>query len=200
LSGKFPRLELWPADRYGIAMQCSDAELLKAVAAGDREAFAAFYDRHSATAFGLLKKLLREASDAEDVLQETFLQVWRQAGRFDPERSSPLGWLVMIARSRALDRLRRHPVPTTSELPDQPVIPEAEAAVEFQESQGAIVFALAQLPVEQQIAIQMAFFGGLTYEQVAERQGIPVGTAKTRIRLGMMKLRKLLEPMERSSA
>ncbi|HEX3151439.1 MAG TPA: sigma-70 family RNA polymerase sigma factor [Gemmataceae bacterium] len=181
-------------------MQCSDAELLRAVAAGDREAFAAFYDRHAATVFGLLKKMLHEASDAEDVLQEIFLQVWRQAGRFDAERSSPLGWLVMMSRSRALDRLRRQPVPTTSELPEQPVLPEAEAAVELAECQCAITGALAQLPADQQLAIQMAYFGGLTYEQVAERLAIPVGTAKTRIRLGMMKLRKLLEPMEGLSA
>ena len=185
-------------DRYGIAMLISDTDLLKAITAGDREAFAAFYDRHSATAFGLLKKMLREPSDAEDVLQETFLQVWRQAGRYDSERSSPLGWLVMMARSRAMDRLRRHSITTTSELPEQPVLPDAEAAAAFQECQFAVAGALAQLPAEQQIAIQIAFFGGLSYEQAADHLGIPVGTAKTRIRLGMMKLRKLLEPTEGS--
>ena len=177
-------------------MQRSDTELLVAVGGGDREAFAAFYDRHSPTAFGLLKKMLRGPGDAEDVLQEAFVQVWRQASRFDASRSSPLGWLVMIARSRGLDRLRRHSVSTASELPDRPVLPEAVDAAERDESAAAVRHALGQLPADQRSAIELAFYGGLTYELVADRQGIPVGTAKTRIRLGMIKLRKLLEPME----
>ena len=177
-------------------MQRSDGELTAAAAAGNRDAFAALYDRHSPTVFGLLRKMLPGSADAEDVLQETFLQAWRQAGRYDPDRSSVLGWLVMMARSRALDRLRRHPISTTSDVTDVAVLPETAAAAELDETRSVLCAAMTQLPPEQRSAIEMAFFAGMTYEQVAHRQGIPAGTAKTRIRLGMIKLRKLLESME----
>jgi len=177
------------------AMHVPDNELLVGVAAGDRTAFAAFYDRHSSAVFGLLVKMLPQRGDAEDVLQETFLQVWRQAGRFDPTRSSPFGWLVMLARSRAMDRLRRKAANPTSDPPDRPVLPDAESASERNEFAVRIRRALALLPAEQRAAIDLAFYGGLTYEEVADRQGIPVGTAKTRIRLGMHRLRNLLSDL-----
>jgi RNA polymerase sigma-70 factor, ECF subfamily len=126
------------------------------------------------------------------VLQETFLQVWRQAARFDPTRASPFGWVVMMARSRAVDRLRQKVASPTSEPFDRPVLPEAESAFERDETAARIRRALALLPAEQRAAIDLAFYGGLTYEQVADRQAIPLGTAKTRIRLGMHRLRRLL--------
>jgi RNA polymerase sigma-70 factor, ECF subfamily len=173
-------------------MHVSDTELLGGVAAGDRAAFAAFYDRHSAAVFGLLVKMLPQRGDAEDVLQETFLQVWRQAARFDPARASPFGWVVMMARSRAVDRLRQKVASPTSEPFDRPVLPEAESAFERDEAAARIRRALALLPAEQRAAIDLAFYGGLTYEEVADRQAIPLGTAKTRIRLGMHRLRRLL--------
>lgn len=169
------------------AMQRSDGDLLTAIAAGDREAFAALYDRHAAVVFGLLRAMLNGSSESEDVLQDTFLQAWRDAGRFDPTRSTPLGWLVMMARSRAIDSGRRRPVPPTADPPDPAVPPQAAAAVRL---------ALDQLPNDQQAAIELAFYGGLSYALVAERQGVPVGTAKTRIRQGMIKMRKLLGPTE----
>jgi RNA polymerase sigma-70 factor (ECF subfamily) len=173
-------------------MQISDTELLTRVAAGDPGAFAVFYDRHSAAVFGLLIKLLPQRGDAEDVLQESFLQVWRQASRFDPERSSPFGWVIMMARSRAVDRLRQKAASPTSELPDRPVLPEAELTFERDEDASRIRRALDLLPAEQRTAIDLAFYGGLTYEEVAARQAIPLGTAKTRIRSGMHRLRRLL--------
>jgi len=173
-------------------MLVSDNELLTGVAAGDRAAFAAFYDRHAPAVFGLLIRMLPQRGDAEDVLQETFMQVWRQAGRFDPTRSSPFGWVVMMARSRAVDRLRQKVASPTSEPTDRPVLSEAESALEREETAARIRRALALLPAEQRTAIDLAFYGGLTYEQVADRQAIPVGTAKTRIRLGMHRLRSLL--------
>lgn len=118
--------------------------------------------------------------------------MWRQAGRFDPTRSSPFGWLVVMARSRAVDRLRQRVTHTTSEPLDRPVLPEAGSAPERDEAADRIRGALAQLPAEQRSAIDLAFYGGLTYEQVADRQAIPLGTAKTRIRLGLHRLRRLL--------
>jgi RNA polymerase sigma-70 factor, ECF subfamily len=176
-------------------MHVPDTELLIGVAAGDRTAFAAFYDRHASAVFGLLIKMLPQRGDAEDVLQETFLQVWRQASRFDPARSSPFGWVVMIARSRAVDRLRQKAASPTSDPPDRSVLPEAESASERDETAARIRRALALLPAEQRAAIDLAFYGGLTYEEVADRQAIPVGTAKTRIRLGMHRLRSLLSDL-----
>jgi RNA polymerase sigma-70 factor (ECF subfamily) len=177
-------------------MPLSDDELMWAVAAGDREAFAALYDRHAPAVFGLLRTMLRGPGEAEDVLQEAFLQAWRQADRYDSARSTPLGWLVMMARSRALDVLRRRPPILTSDPPDRPVVSDVDSRLERDESAAAAIRALGQLADDQRTAIQLAFFGGLTYEQVAERLGVPTGTAKTRIRLGLMKLRKALDPTD----
>jgi RNA polymerase sigma-70 factor, ECF subfamily len=173
-------------------MPYSDAELLKAIAAGNRAAFAAFYSRHSPQIFGLLVRMLPARADAEDVLQETFLQVWRQAERFDPDRASPFGWLVMMARSRGTDRLRRKSISGTSEMVEPAVLDSSGLEAERQETADRVRQALACLAREQSSAIELAFFGGLTYEEVARRQGIPVGTAKTRIRLGLQHLRQTM--------
>jgi RNA polymerase sigma-70 factor (ECF subfamily) len=173
-------------------MQVSDTELVARIAAGDRAAFTEFYDRHSAAVFGLLVKMLPQRGDAEDVLQETLLQVWRQAGRFDPKRASPFGWVVMMARSRAVDRLRQKAASPTSKPPERSVVPETESMIERDENAVRIRRALDLLPAEQRTAIDLAFYGGLTYEEVADRQAIPLGTAKTRIRSGMHRLRRLL--------
>jgi RNA polymerase sigma-70 factor (ECF subfamily) len=178
------------------AMPLSDDELMRAVAAGDREAFAALYDRHAPAVFGLLRTMLPGHGEAEDVLQEAFLQAWRQADRYDSTRSTPVGWLVMMARSRALDFLRHRPPILTSDPPDRPVVSDVDSRLDRNESAAAVHRALGQLADDQQIAIRLAFFGGLTYEQVAGRLGVPAGTAKTRIRLGLMKLRKALEPTD----
>lgn len=179
----------------------TDAELLHAMTLGSAEAFAAFYDRHASVVYGVLLKMLPQTTDADDVLQETFLQVWRQASRFDAARSTPQGWVVMMARSRALDYLRRkNPAPTSAETPDRPVYPEEFLRLEQDETATRVRHALNQLPAEQRMAIDLAFFGGLTYEQVAQQQQVPLGTAKTRIRLGMKRLRHLLGDAEGESA
>jgi RNA polymerase sigma-70 factor, ECF subfamily len=116
--------------------------------------------------------------------------------RYDAKRSSPFGWVVMMARSRAVDQLRRRTDSVTSELPERPVLSETSANVERDEVAGKIREALGHLPADQRGAINLAFYGGLTYEQVAAREQIPVGTAKTRIRLGLQKLRRLLNATE----
>lgn len=140
--------------------------------------------------------MLREPGEAEDALQETFLQVWRQAGRYDSDRSTPRGWLVMIARSRALDRLRRRPATTEPGHSQPSAISTLDGVAERDETAAAVHRALGQLPTDQRAAIEMAFYEGLSYTEVAGRLGVPVGTAKTRIRLGMIKLRKILGPTE----
>ena len=168
----------------------TDAALIGRIAEGrDAAAFAALYDRLAPHALGLLFRVLRNRPDAEDVLQETFLQVWNQAERFDPARSVPLGWVLMIARSRATDRLRRKPRPACESVPDVPTAGDPTAGLQATETAGRMSAALGGLPPEQAVPIRLAFYEGLTHERIAARLGIPLGTVKTRIRLGMARLR-----------
>lgn len=171
----------------------SDPELVAGIAAGDPAAFAAFYDRHSSFVYGLLIRMLGRTAEADDALQETFLQVWREASRYEKDRASPTGWLVMMARSRAVDWLRRQG--TAAGRPGWPPpasSPDVGDGCERDEAACRVRAAVNRLPDVQRSAIELAFFGGLTYEQVATQQAIPVGTAKTRIRLGIQRLRQLL--------
>jgi len=168
----------------------TDTDLIGRIADGrDVAAFAALYDRLAPLAFGLLLRVLRNRPDAEDVLQETFLQVWHQAERFDPARSVPLGWVLMIARSRATDRLRRRPPPACESMPDVSTAGDPTVGLQASETAGRISAALGRLPPEQALPIRLAFYEGLTHERIAARLGIPLGTVKTRIRLGMARLR-----------
>lgn len=170
-------------------MTLSDYDLLGRTAARDRAAFSALYDRYAPRAFGLILRIIRNRTDAEDVLQETFLQVWNQAARFDPNRSAPDVWLLLIARSRAVDRLRKRRLTTKEELPDPATHTEPDTGLIRQEDAAKLHTALEQLPHEQRELIRRAFYCGLTHEQIAIELNLPLGTVKTRIRLGMMRLR-----------
>lgn len=184
------------AERSRFADRCtviSDDELVRKMAACDGLALAEFYDRYAGQLLGFLLKILGSRADAEDVLQEAFWQAWSSSGHFDPRRCSVRGWLYLLARSRAIDCLRRrrpsqeldsHLQPSTSTAP--------QGALEQAESDQRLDVALEQIPEEQAVAIRLAFFGGLTHDEVALAQSIPLGTAKTRIRLGMLRLRKIL--------
>src|SRR5579885_2433377 len=119
-------------------MTATDQELLGRIAARDREAFAAFYDRYAPRAFGLILRVLRNRTDAEDVLQEAFLQVWNQAGRFDPARAAPDVWVLLIARSRAVDRLRKKSAVTSDEVPDPGSADDPGRGLEREESAGRL--------------------------------------------------------------
>ncbi len=179
--------------QHGAVMQSSDQQLLSRIAGGDNSAFTAFYDRHAPRVYGLLNRLLDHKADADDVLQETFWQVWRRANQYDASRAPPVAWLFLIARSRALDHLRqRRPAPPPGSTPEPAQSLDPGSALERAEASGQVHAALAKLPEDQRRAIALAFFTGLTYEQVARAQAIPVGTAKTRIRRGMQRLRELL--------
>ena len=181
-------------------MEASDYYLLGRAARGDRDAFAALYDRHAPTVYGLLLKVLRCRDDADDVLQEVFLQAWRQVDHYDASRASVAGWLVLLARSRGLDCLRRRRR-TANGAAVEPAEPaEAAATVEQRETAAQVEAALAELPPEQRDALTLAFYSGLTHQQVAGRQGVPLGTAKTRIRLAMGRLRQVLEHLNPVSA
>jgi RNA polymerase sigma-70 factor (ECF subfamily) len=177
-------------------MSIPDAELLRQIdSARDREAFAALYDRFAARVYGLLLKLLRNRTDADDVLQETFIQVWNRAGHFDPERSVPEGWILMLARSRALDRLRRRPTTSTMAIPEASDVVEPGSDLLRQEAAIALQLALAGLPAEQSEPIRLAFLDGRTHDQIARLLEQPLGTVKTRIRLGMLRLRDRLNEL-----
>lgn len=175
------------------------AELVRAVARGDEPAFAALYDQYSHILFGLLLRILRSRAEAEDVLQEVFLQVWRQAASFDEERGRAFTWLVTLARSRALDRLRavdaRDRAADRSAQQAPPAISAVESADEGairSEREKIVRSALATLPEEQRNNLLLAYLGGMSQTEIAEQTGQPLGTVKTRMRAGLKKLSELL--------
>ena len=176
--------------------QIDDVALLKAIAGKDEKAVSQLYDRYRVVLFGLLVRILNNREEAEDVLQELFLQVWHRAGDYDPNRGRPFTWLVTLARSRAIDRLRsvasRERVASESAREVTEEVSDAVADAVRSEQRGIVTSALSQLPEEQQKALVLAYFDGLTQSEIADRLGAPLGTVKTRMRAGMMKLREVL--------
>lgn len=178
------------------APQISDVELLHAIARGDEPSLARLYDQYRVILFGLLMRILNSREEAEDVLQEVFLQVWKRAGDFDENRGKPFTWLVTLTRSRAIDRIRllgaRQRLAANS-ASDQPE--EASDALKdtFRSEQKEIVrLALAELPEEQRRTLLLAYFEGLTQTEIAARLNAPLGTVKTRMRTAMTRLRERL--------
>ncbi len=176
--------------------QESDILLLKAIAARDEAALAQLYDRYRTILFGLLMRILNNREEAEDVLQEVFLQVWRKAADFDESRGRPFTWLVTLARSRGIDRLRtlasRERVAEAGAREVSEEISDAANDAFKSERRGLVSNALAKLPDEQKRPIMLAYFDGLTQSEIATRTGAPLGTVKTRMRTGMIRLRELL--------
>jgi RNA polymerase sigma-70 factor (ECF subfamily) len=170
------------------------------VARGDQHALAAVYDATSAAVYGLALRILRDSGAAEDVTLEVYTQAFRQAATYDPERGSPLAWLLTVARSRAIDRLRadtrtrqrQAPLESVETMPAGTPDPEASSLVT--EEQRAIREALASLTGDQRRVIELAYYGGLTHTEIAARLRQPLGTVKTRIRTGMLVLRAHLRP------
>jgi RNA polymerase sigma-70 factor (ECF subfamily) len=176
--------------------QESDILLLKAIAARDEAALAQLYDRYRTILFGLLMRILNNREEAEDVLQEVFLQVWRKAADFDESRGRPFTWLVTLARSRGIDRLRtlasRERVAEAGAREVSEEISDAATDAFKSEQRGLVSDALAKLPDEQKRPIMLAYFDGLTQSEIATHLGSPLGTVKTRMRTGMIRLRELL--------
>jgi RNA polymerase sigma-70 factor (ECF subfamily) len=177
-----------------------DAELLQAIAERDEHALALLYDRYRLILFGLTMRILNSRPEAEDVLQEVLLQVWRRASDFDPLRGKPFTWLVMLARSRAIDRLRQLGVrdrlteSVAREAPEE----ASDASVDtlHSEQREIVKRALAELPEEQRRVLLLAYFEGLTQAEIAALLATPLGTVKTRMRAGMKKLRELLKELK----
>jgi RNA polymerase sigma-70 factor (ECF subfamily) len=174
------------------------AERILALGAGERSALAQVYRLTSAKLFGVCLSILRDRGEAEEVLQEVYLTVWRNAGSFNPARASPITWLITIARNKAIDRLRAgnvirrsDPIETVAEMRDSRRVPleELEAADEMRR----LMACLAELDPRQAAAIRGAFLEGATYEELANRMNVPLGTMKSWIRRGLLKLRACLD-------
>jgi RNA polymerase sigma-70 factor (ECF subfamily) len=179
-----------------------DLALVRRMADGGQEALAELYDRYAALLLGVARRILGAAGEAEEALQEAFLQAWTQAGRYDPGRSSVSTWLVLLARSRALDRLRargsreRTAEAAAAEAATAAPRPDASSKGEERVVQGErrrrVREALAALPEEQRQVLELAFWEGLSQSEIASRTATPLGTVKTRALLGMRKVRQAL--------
>ena len=181
-------------------LQAEDVESLRLIVSGDQGAAAGLYDRHSRALYSLILRILGDEGEAEDVLQEVFVQAFRQAGRYDSSRGAVAAWLLMMARSRAIDRVRARrarvegrtgEVTVLNDLPDSQ--PDASSAMLDEEQMRLVREALAGLPLLQRMAIELAYYEGLSHTEIAERLEQPLGTVKTRIRLGLLKLRDVLD-------
>jgi RNA polymerase sigma-70 factor (ECF subfamily) len=176
-----------------------DARLLALIAEGDQHAFAALYRRRSGLVYSLLVRMLVNEMETQEVMQDAFVQIWRRSPQFDAARSSPMAWIIMIARGLAVDRLRARSRRAAGhaayerELVSLEVEVNGSRPVERDDLADACVTALNHLPEEQGRALQLAFFRGWTHEEIAGAAGEPLGTVKARIRRGLLALRKTLK-------
>jgi RNA polymerase sigma-70 factor (ECF subfamily) len=185
------------ADRIGT----DDVTLLRRMAEGDEQALGALYDRWQPLVHAVVLRILRQKDDVQDVVEESFWQAWRQAERYESSRGAVQTWLLTIARSRALDRVRalKRLHEESLEADDgEMVVPQAAEGdpamdAESAERRTIVRAALAGLPTEQREAIELGYFGGLSQSEIADRTGQPLGTIKTRMRLAMQKLRERLQ-------
>lgn len=193
-----------PSAAGPLAPLPDDRALLKRMAAGDESALGALYDRWSPLLHSVVLRIVGQPEEAEEVLEDTFWQAWRQAGRYEEGRSSVSTWLTMIARSRALDRVRARgrvreerweelPEPSASEVdaPAATPLDHTEAA----ETARRVREAVALLPPEQRKTVELAYFRGMSQTEIAEETGEPLGTVKTRARLALIKLREALSTL-----
>jgi RNA polymerase sigma-70 factor (ECF subfamily) len=181
-------------------IQDDDIELLHQIADGNRAAFAEFYDRHATLMFSVASKILNDAGEAEDVLQEAFVQIWEKAGRFDPKLGKAASWAVILVRNKAIDRIRA--AQRRARLAEQAGVAH-NIASEVADSANEIFYghdkakfihsAIVELPEEQRQAIELAYFSGLTQDEISKKLNAPLGTVKARIRRGLLKLRDQLE-------
>lgn len=188
--------------------QGSDQSLIRRVVDGDEAALAALYDRYSGVVYSVASRILRDSGGAEEVLQDIFFQLWRTASQFDFARGSLAGWLLVAARHRAIDRLRRRGAAGASpqarqagqfapeDPPGEPVSVglDLESHAARAEAMSKVSNALGGLPENQRQALELAYFEGLTHIEIANRTGEPLGTVKTRLRSAVQSLKRALNP------
>jgi RNA polymerase sigma-70 factor (ECF subfamily) len=175
-----------------------DHDLLVRIARGEIAALRALYDDHAPRAMAIAMRVLRNEAEAEDIVQETFLEVWRRASQYDNQRGGAVAWLVTIARSRAIDRLRSSGTSSRAIeaasgtlIPTPDLLPSEQA--ERRSDELRVAAALAALPAEQRQTIELAYFEGLSQSEIAKKTGSPLGTVKMRVKLAMGKLANLLK-------
>lgn len=180
--------------------EIEDRQQLASIARRDSRAFESLYDRYSRSVYSLAWGMLRDPATAQEVTQEVFLSIWRQAAEFDPSRGTARSWVLALAHHKSVDAVRRRRLRATEPLEetqasDLDVVDETLRRLE----QGRVREALVRLPAEQRQAIVFAYYGGYTQEEVARRLSIPLGTAKTRIRDAMIRLREALVGVEEAA-
>ena len=186
--------EITGLSRAAANVVSTDAMLVGAIRAGDEQAMEQIYDRYSAIVYSVALRVLGDTAAAEDVLQEVFMQLWRSPDVFDASRGSLPGWLAVIARNRAIDSLRKRRPETDLTEVVVSVEPDLAGKADWSRALEKIRVALGGMPAPQRSALEMAFFDGLTHTEIAEKTGEPLGTIKTRIRAGLVALRKAFNP------
>jgi len=190
------------AEEAAIVQQIADREMIERIGRGDQSAFSALYDRLSRPLYSLALRMLGDAGDAQDALQDVFLQIWSRAATYNPEQSTVFSWTVLLTRSRVIDRLRarkrrlRVVASATGDedvdVADASTMESAADTADKNDEAARVRSVLNNLPSEQREAIELAFFGHLTHHEIAARLGEPLGTIKARIRRGLLKLRERL--------
>ena len=170
----------------------SDLALVTAIRSGDQDAMAALYDRYSSIVYSVALRVLQDTAAAEDVLQDIFMQLWRNPGAFDASRGNMAAWLAVISRHRAIDALRRRKPEDDFENVVVSVEPDLASDADRSRAMAKVREAFESMAPPQRSAIEMAYFEGLTHAEIAEKTGEPLGTIKTRIRTGLLSLRKVL--------
>ena len=179
---------------HDAAREPSDEQVLEAVGHGDDDALGVLYDRFGRLAYRLAFRILRDQALAEDAVQEAFLAVWRSADAYKRERAKPSTWILTVVHRRAVDLVRREQIRRGEplEVAPEPVSGPADEDAVLRDRRAAVQAALTELPGEQRQALELAYYGGLTQSELAERLGVPLGTVKSRMFAGLGRLRELL--------
>jgi RNA polymerase sigma-70 factor, ECF subfamily len=190
------------AEEAAIVQQIADREMIERIGRGDQSAFSALYDRLSRPLYSLALRMLGDAGEAQDALQDVFLQIWSRAATYNPEQSTVFSWTVLLTRSRVIDRLRARKRrlrvvdsatgDEDADVADASTMESAADTADKNDEAARVRSVLNNLPSEQREAIELAFFGHLTHHEIAARLGEPLGTIKARIRRGLLKLRERL--------
>lgn len=186
----------------GAELRATNAALIDRLIQRDETALAALYDRYAGMLWSVLNRILHDTQAAEEILQDIFFQLWRTASQFDATRGSLPAWLMVIARNRAISRLRRHNPAAGDALVESTAISAVniESAASQKQLLGRVKDALENLPKEQRAAVELAYFEGLTHSEIAQRTGDPLGTVKTRLRSAVETLKRTLHSAESSTA